>query len=35
VKVEKTQDYYYSGYYGYYKSGYYTSDEEPADQGGA
>jgi capsular exopolysaccharide synthesis family protein len=35
VRVEKTQDYYYSGYYGYYKSGYYTSDEEPAEQGGA
>ncbi len=35
VKVEKSQDYYYSGYYGYYKSGYYTSDEEPAEQGGA
>jgi len=35
VRVEKTQDYYYSGYYGYYKSGYYTSDEEPAAERGS
>jgi capsular exopolysaccharide synthesis family protein len=35
VRVEKTQDYYYNGYYGYYKSGYYTSEDEPApEQGG-
>ncbi|MFN2577852.1 MAG: GumC family protein [Pyrinomonadaceae bacterium] len=34
VKIEKTHDYYYGGYYGYYKSNYYTSEEEPeADQG--
>jgi len=36
VRVEKTQDYYYAGYYGYYKSNYYTSEEDPAaEQGGA
>jgi capsular exopolysaccharide synthesis family protein len=34
VRVEKTQDYYYAGYYGYYKSSYYTSEEDPtAEQG--
>ena len=33
VKIEKTHDYYYGGYYGYYKSNYYTAEEEPeADQ---
>ncbi|HYW70880.1 MAG TPA: polysaccharide biosynthesis tyrosine autokinase, partial [Pyrinomonadaceae bacterium] len=36
VRVEKTSDYYYSGYYGYYKSGYYTSEEDSsAEQGEA
>ena len=35
VKIEKSQDYYYGGYYGYYKSNYYTSDEEPAGEDGA
>ena len=34
VRVEKTQDYYYSGYYSYYKSSYYTSEEEPAAKEG-
>ncbi|PYS74976.1 MAG: hypothetical protein DMF73_02345, partial [Acidobacteria bacterium] len=34
VKIEKTHDYYYGGYYGYYKSNYYTAEEDPeADQG--
>jgi len=32
VKIEKTQDYYYGGYAGYYKSSYYTSDES-AEEG--
>ena len=27
VKIEKTRDYYYGGYYGYYNSGYYRDDE--------
>jgi capsular exopolysaccharide synthesis family protein len=36
VRVEKTQDYYYAGYYGYYKSSYYTSEEDPtAEQSGS
>ena len=30
VKIEKTQDYYYGGYYGHYKSSYYNAEEEPA-----
>src|SRR6266436_1895665 len=30
VKIEKTNDYYYGGYYGHYKSSYYTPEEEPA-----
>ena len=34
VKIEKTHDYYYGAYYGYYKSNYYTAEEDPeADQG--
>ena len=34
VKIDKTQDYYYGGYYDYYKSNYYTAEEDPAvDQG--
>ncbi|HMH44583.1 MAG TPA: polysaccharide biosynthesis tyrosine autokinase [Pyrinomonadaceae bacterium] len=33
VKIDKTQDYYYGGYYGYYKSNYYTAEEPEADQG--
>jgi len=28
VKIEKTHDYYYGGYYGYYKSNHYASPEE-------
>src|SRR5438270_474639 len=35
VKIEKTQDYYYGGYYGHYKSSYYAPEGEPAtDQRG-
>lgn len=35
VKIEKTQDYYYGGYYGYYKSSYYSADEEPGAEDSA
>ena len=31
VKIDKTQDYYYGGYYGYYKSNYYAEEEPEAD----
>jgi len=35
VKIEKTHDYYYGGYYGYYKSSYYApADEEGAEESG-